>query len=1305
MDIICIFIVVGVVIALMLQASSCFFSPERPLSVGFLDFLLAAVVLFISISLYVNQTVIASEFGAVMVNGKVMAWLVRTALVVFPMVPALCWYRIRKLNDWKSHLWMVLLPAVLLGICSASRVLLLNPGDPLSLRVYIYDVWWPPMILWLALCFCGSVLALVDTPGNLLCAAFTSAIIAALAVFALHHQDLSDPRSRPVWTFIERLSFTTAVLLVAWIGSETVGNKMRRALVIAALAIVCMYFALSVETGTRLRIIPIMSDNFRTALALIPVTFFAIGIIVVIIDQFPKLRRKLPVEAGQPAAEPAEEAPSYTSKFLQIGRLSGIVLSISLPVIAFCTVDLFSLGCLNRAADFLTISILWLFFAERLAEGALDNLPKVFKNGVLQLTVLKKPGAVILLVFSSARQSVAGVVKFVTESSQSGPMKAIFATATLVVGTIAALMFLTALEEITNHQSIVIQSFRWVGSSDSKDDISAGISDALINALGRLRLDLQPDLIIAERTSTGEHPGEVRLLRASSDTSSIETAAAKSDELQIAGVKLPVTFFAAPIQRSIRSLLGTRVIAGTVRKSSDGSYMLLANSSTGETWLELSRVPVPEENKSDGDKHPVSVGSSSSSKTSAQASNSSPGECGFVDNFHSDITADLIEKLAFDVASSEPSFISAGLTSNWDAFRYFRSGLAHWNSYQIQNTPARTDELQKAVVCFRRAVLLDRNFALADYRLGVAMQQDGQPNAAVEAFRESVEANPNFVPGASAEAQTLYDFATYYPNQPAALDVITSTVNRREAAIRIWARLIGLHDKLVSLSERRSLYYGVCLYQLNKLQEPKNDNTKLFYLPYFFCSEAKGLFSRLSAFAVQDMAEKSLQASVLDTLGVVLDSHRGDWKAEPASQFPNSWSCTSNSINPNDLGADGSVTQLSNFGSRTSAAALQYYRDSLQLVPTDEVVKCNEAMSMAFVDNDMTAIEYLTADSMAHATLAFSLVTSARAAAHAADPASSGAKETTSGYYNRALAEFQKAIELDPEFIDALDNYGYTYWLWRVDWLKKRASLSPPPELAIKAEAYVRAGVRLARTRQLLVDEANLRDTLGELLLAQGRTPEAIEQLELAANTNYRWDGLNESRWDLAFAEICSAGTVKNASDKQKFLDEATNNLLAIEAAEQNREFQPFTTTQDALDPLLWEQRCASTPDSRDQFVTKGFPYILRNRIYKGVLGCAWSGVVAKLTQKPEKDYFLHVWGGGVDQRIPINDQESRSVQLEAPPHPRSAYFFAQMEDAEQRAVSPVDTLETLQDSQKNNCSHSWLSLLYGLTQQQAFQH
>src|SRR5260370_41525301 len=89
-----------IVLALLLQSGSCFFTSRRPLSIGFLNVFLAVLILFVAISLLHAKLVAASDLGAIMVGGKTMAWLLRAALVITSIVPGLCWYRIRVLNRW-----------------------------------------------------------------------------------------------------------------------------------------------------------------------------------------------------------------------------------------------------------------------------------------------------------------------------------------------------------------------------------------------------------------------------------------------------------------------------------------------------------------------------------------------------------------------------------------------------------------------------------------------------------------------------------------------------------------------------------------------------------------------------------------------------------------------------------------------------------------------------------------------------------------------------------------------------------------------------------------------------------------------------------------------------------------------------------------------------------------------------------------------------------------------------------------------------------------------------------------------------
>ena len=83
-----------------------------------------------------------------------------------------------------------------------------------------------------------------------------------------------------------------------------------------------------------------------------------------------------------------------------------------------------------------------------------------------------------------------------------------------------------------------------------------------------------------------------------------------------------------------------------------------------------------------------------------------------------------------------------------------------WQRYAVQSGEQDPDALTDAIRRFREAIGLDPAFALAHYRLGLALKQDGQPIAAAEALRTSLKANPGFVPARVALASVLYGLET-----------------------------------------------------------------------------------------------------------------------------------------------------------------------------------------------------------------------------------------------------------------------------------------------------------------------------------------------------------------------------------------------------------------------------------------------------------------------------------------------------------------------------------------------------------------
>src|ERR1019366_8494952 len=93
-------VVVIAIVSMAFSAGSCMLSPKRPLSVGFLNLIACVLTICLGLSLYSGNLVLAPEFGAVMVQGGGAIWTLRFALIGITLLPTLCYFRVRQLNDW-----------------------------------------------------------------------------------------------------------------------------------------------------------------------------------------------------------------------------------------------------------------------------------------------------------------------------------------------------------------------------------------------------------------------------------------------------------------------------------------------------------------------------------------------------------------------------------------------------------------------------------------------------------------------------------------------------------------------------------------------------------------------------------------------------------------------------------------------------------------------------------------------------------------------------------------------------------------------------------------------------------------------------------------------------------------------------------------------------------------------------------------------------------------------------------------------------------------------------------------------------
>ena len=286
----------------------------------------------------------------------------------------------------------------------------------------------------------------------------------------------------------------------------------------------------------------------------------------------------------------------------------------------------------------------------------------------------------------------------------------------------------------------------------------------------------------------------------------------------------------------------------------------------------------------------------------------------------------------------------------------------------------------------------------------------------------------------------------------------------------------------------------------------------------------------------------------------------------------------------------------------------------------------------------------LERDPAAHLSLATSLEQSARFNQSAA-------------LYRRAMKEYDAAIGLDPSLVEGLDQFAYTYWLWRLSALAGIVSEGPTAEDGMLAERRAREGLRLATlhsSRQS--DQFDYQGTLGETLLGQGRIAEAMNNLEKVIGDQIPWWGLQESRWDLALANLCLAAGTKSRSGAPA--QAALALFQKIRAGEASQDLRWFTSLPLTLDPLFLTSWCpkpapAATP-----------PRFTMRVQYSAGPGCQWTGVTAVGRGLGEGAYFLlHAWGGGVDGHIPLSSSPPRSITLEVPSKNQQFDYFARLED------------------------------------------
>jgi hypothetical protein len=661
-------------VLLFVQGTRCLLRQGAPPFVrrfGALTLLLAGLSAVLFVLLHFGEAVLGPEFDAVMARGHRRGL---AALVLGIAIAAGLGLHVQRLKAQRpGRLAALLVLGAAVGLLATLRITTLNPDETEAFRIYAYDLWWPPLLVWVSACFLDGALVILGVSDHRVRVGAFAALLLGLARASWRRASFGDPTSERLWQWVLWLGVALAIALAVLVVRATPGGlRGVRAWLAAA------------------------PGRLRAGAA--------------------RAWQEIVVEGWDDELQMIRERVT-----LAYGRLLGLL---AIATIAGILIDIFYLGRLSNVTALIVLAVAWTCLAEVTAEGPLraflvNTVPAAYETLASQQSRL---GAIwstlrgwLAVPFRALRGAAARLLSL--RPLPEGILKVAFLLVAAVV-----------LFEIPNRGKTLLQPFKAavvkpkqgeVPGVEQQAAIGQAVFDHLVNTLGALTQDLQPDVILLLPPDP-LRGAQFRTIAAGGSGSIDPFLSGPSDVDLGVGVKIPLGLVLTPIVKPVRWLLGVRIIEGSVLADPQG-YTVLVRSSSGEVWQARLQGP--------------------------PASDSLAPASAF---------RDLALELAFRIMSAEPALASVGMTRSWEAFRKFREGLESWQKYAVQSGEQDPDALTQAIRGFRAAIGVDPGFALAHYRLGLALQKDRQPFAAAESLRNSLKANPGFVPARVALGSVLY---------------------------------------------------------------------------------------------------------------------------------------------------------------------------------------------------------------------------------------------------------------------------------------------------------------------------------------------------------------------------------------------------------------------------------------------------------------------------------------------------------------------------------------------------------------------
>src|SRR5262249_43092931 len=118
-----------------------------------------------------------------------------------------------------KSVWLVV-ASIAIGPLAWICLRVLNESDPTQLKVYEYDLWWPPLVWWMSMCIVGSSFAACPVRLRrywLVSCLAVSALLGFIAPERWHlHPPSANPGTLPLWILCLSLSFPALLGNIAW---------------------------------------------------------------------------------------------------------------------------------------------------------------------------------------------------------------------------------------------------------------------------------------------------------------------------------------------------------------------------------------------------------------------------------------------------------------------------------------------------------------------------------------------------------------------------------------------------------------------------------------------------------------------------------------------------------------------------------------------------------------------------------------------------------------------------------------------------------------------------------------------------------------------------------------------------------------------------------------------------------------------------------------------------------------------------------------------------------------------------------